>query len=301
MTTFPSAWHTNALAGQFGPMHDGEPEYGYFRSKDGARVVYWPDSNDGSLRCQMNGKNVADARARELWTWVCRSPVSEDAFYFHESNSRWPDHDAGAQKAKEGSSIDPEDDPIGAAREQIDHIKATLGDYANIDSDTQSGAAQTSRDALLKVCTALDRKRKELVQPHLDAQREINGAYNPVIDEAKQAANILRKAMEAWEDVKREQARQAAAAAAQASAANEEAFPQASNAPAPSQQIKGATGKAASVGNQKVVTITDIDKLFAHFRQNSILIECLQKLAKAQVEMDIDVPGVKVEIKAAVR
>lgn len=303
---FPSLWHQNALKGQFGPVHDGEPETGYFRDKSGDRIVYWLDSHDGRLRCQRNGKDVDAQRAGEIWQFINRNPVTEEAFYFHADNGRWPDQDAAAANSGKATEIDPATDPLGAAKEQAAKAKATLETYATIDSDEQAAAAQTLRDELNKIANALDKDREKLVRPHLDAQQQINGDWNPIIKDLKASATKLRSAMEAWENDKRDAARRAAEAAAReldrAIVRNEEpAPPPPSNMPAPAAQIKGASGKAANVGSRKVVTLENIDLAFAALKTDKNLIDFITALAQKRADMDIETPGCRIDTKAKIR
>lgn len=304
---FPSLWHAAALTGKFNAVYDGAPELGYYRDrKSGDRIVYWEDTHDGRLRCQRNGKDVDAQRAGEIWQFINRNPVTEEAFYFHADNGRWPDQDAAAANSGKATEIDPATDPLGAAKEQATKIRATLPDYVTIESDEKSAAGQTLRDELNKIANALDKKREALVRPHIDAQREINGEWNPIIKELKDAAVTIRRAMEKHEDDKREAARQAAVRAerqADREIARGETPtpPPPSNMPAPAAQIKGASGKAANVGSRKVVTLENIDLAFAALKTDKNLIDFITALAQKRADMDIETPGCRIDTKAKIR
>jgi hypothetical protein len=87
--------------------------------------------------------------------------------------------------------------------------------------------------------------------------------------EAKAGADLLRDGpIKAWEVLKREQAAIAAQTAAVISQASGCKVVPKSNAPAPLAKIKGATGRAASVGAVKVAEITDWNAVYQHFADN---------------------------------
>lgn len=301
MTDFPSQYWRDALQKKFGPANVDSPEPGYYRDNRGARIVFWQDTHTGEMRCQINGTD-ATARAGETWNFVNRKPVTEEAFYFHADNGRWPDEDKAANN-KQATTIDPETDPVGAIKEEIATAKAGLAAYAKIESDEAAGAAQTLRNLLNSLSTKADDKRKAIKAPHLKAIEEIDGTWMPLVKDAKAGADNIRKALGAWEDAKREALR-AAQKAAEAAAETQPGgtVPEArSNMPAPAAQIRGATGKAAAVTTIKVAEITNWMAVAKHFIGNVDIQAMLQKLANAAVNAGIDVPGTTVKEKADVR
>jgi hypothetical protein len=302
MTDFPSQYWRDALQKKFGQANVDSPETGYYRTNRGERVVFWNDTNTGEMRCQINGKD-ATARAGETWNFVNRKPVTEEDFYFHNDNGRWPDGDAAVEQAKLGTTIDPAIDPVGALKEEIASAKAGLATYTKIESDEAAGAAQTLRNLLNGLSTKADNKRKELKEPYLTKEREIDAEWMPIVKDAKASADSLRAAMADWENVKRANmraAQQAAEAAAETSPGGTVPEPK-SNTPPPAAQIRGAVGKAAAVTTVKVAEIENWMAVAKHFIGNVDVQALLQKLANAAVNAGIDVPGTKVTEKADVR
>lgn len=302
MTDFPSQYWRDALQKKFGQANVDSPETGYYRTSRGERVVFWNDSVTGEMRCQINGRD-ATVRAGETWNFINRRAVTEDAYYFHEANSRWPDQDSAVEQAKNAPSIDPEADPVGSIKEEIANAKAGLSDYIKIESDDAAGAAQTLRNLLNGLSTKADNKRTELKAPFLERGREIDAEWMPLVRDAKASADSLRKALTEWENVKRDNLRAAqiaAEAAAETTPGGTVPEP-VSNTPAPSAQIRGAVGKAAAVTTIKTAEVDNWMAVAKHFIGNADVRALLQKLANAAVNAGITVPGTKVTEKADVR
>src|SRR5262245_25393648 len=85
MTDTYTFWR-RALAGHKDPIHDGDPQPGFYRrrSKDGVddAVAYWWSNGQENISCLLNGKLVPAATANELWSFVCNKPVRHDAYTF---------------------------------------------------------------------------------------------------------------------------------------------------------------------------------------------------------------------------
>lgn len=299
--TFPSQYWRDALQKKFGQANVDSPETGYYRDSRGARIVFWNDSSTGEMRCQINGKDATD-KAGHTWNFVNRKPVTEEDFYFHETNGRWPDQDKAAAD-NSGPEIDPALDPVGSLKAEIEKAKLGLADYAAIESDEAAGSAQTLRNILNGLSTKADNKRKELKEPFLKAEREIDAEWMPIVKDAKAAADSLRAAMSDWENTKRRNlraAQQAAEAAAETTPGG--TIPEVkSNTPPPAAQIRGAVGKAAAVTTIKVAQVDNWMAVAKHFIGNVDVQALLQKLANAAVNAGIDVPGTTVTEKADVR
>jgi hypothetical protein len=318
-------WHENALKGIRGPISADEPMSGFYRQKNRAGqyepVAYWRDTNTGEQRCHINGKSPADPlRMFEVWPHASRHPISEEAYWHRMDTGEWLDNDAGAAAAAKGPEIDPETDPAGSLAAEIAAAKAGLAAYASIDSDEQSAKAQTLRSALTGLSGKATKAYEALNRPLLNEQQRIRKVWFPLRDEAADAADKLRKAMGAWEDIKLENAKRAAEETAkkQAEAAREAEWkgaepgsvapvepptvaPVVPNTPPPSTKIKGASGRAASVQLKKVVTAIDIDKAFAQFRDDPELYAFLMDLSQRVVTAGFVAIGATIEEKSDIR
>ena len=73
------------------------------------------------------------------------------------------------------------------------------------------------------------------------------------------------------------------------------------NIPPPAAQIKGATGRAASVKLEKFVTEIDPVKVFPQFAQNPEVIAMLTELAQRAIRAGLTIDGAKWEERSVVR
>lgn len=321
------SWWTAALAGNRGPIFDGEPMHGFYRQRNQAKeyepVAYWKDENTGELRCHVNGRAPSEQRALEMWPYVSRNPITAEAYWYFIDNRKWLDEDAGAAAAAKGPEIDPATDPAGSLAAEITAAKAGLPAYKTIESDEQAAKGQTLRSTLTGLAGKATKAYEALNRPLLDEQQRIRKVWFPLRDDAAAGAEDIRKALGAWEDIKRENARRAAdeaeraaraAALAHAKAAAdaeknnqpappppEPAAPSLPNTPPPATKIKGASGRAASVRLKKVVTAIDIDKAFQQFRDDPELYAFLLDLSQKVVDAGFVAIGATIEEKADIR
>jgi hypothetical protein len=84
------AWWQNALAGTIGPIHDGDPQQGYYRTrfkdKPWEPVAIWFE--DGKWHA-MRGDRQVDAS--DIWTWCCRNPITYEAYTKAIEGAGWDD------------------------------------------------------------------------------------------------------------------------------------------------------------------------------------------------------------------
>jgi hypothetical protein len=281
-------WH-QALLGTRGPIDADNPKAGFYRSKNKDKslsaVAIWYDTNTGELRYQDNGRDVSDQIARERWPYISKRPISEKIFWTFRDTGKWIDVDdvAQAEPNDNGGS-----DVLVLAKD-IDALKVSAAKYAKIESDEGMVLAQSVRAKLQEVGGKADKLRVAEKEPHLEASREVDARWQPMIKIAKAAADGIRKAMQDWNDIKL-----AAAAKAQMSE-------QKTNLPLPSVQVAGGGGRAAHVGTKDVVTDIDLDLVFQQFRLERELSDVLFMLAQRAVNAGIPVPGAIVEKKSAIR
>ncbi len=283
-------WWAEALKGNRGPIHADEPKAGFYRSKNRDKslsaVAIWYDTQTGELRYQENGRDVSDQIARERWPYVAKRPISEELFWHFRDTGVWKDIDGDVQK--ESPFIVCSIDNISLAKEIVT-AKSAAAKYAKIESDEEMTLAQSVRAKLQELASKADKFRTEEKEPYLEAGRAVDSKWQPMIKEAKASADALRKAMQAWNDLKLE-------AAAKAQAANQK-----TNVPPPSTQISGGMGRAAHVGVKDVVTAIDLDLAFNQFREEPALRDMLMTLAQRAIDAGIPVPGATIEKKSSIR
>ena len=326
-------WHENALKGIRGPVHDGEPMHGSYRGKNKQGQLeawyYWADSATGALRCHRNGKEVETDRAMHSWLFVNKYPISTEVYWAFIDTGKWPDgDDATAQALASGPDIDPTSDPTGSLKAEIEKLRASAPNYKKIESDEAMAKAQTLRSELTTLKGRAVKLHKAEKDEFLEAGRAIDRKWLPLRDLADETANEIRKALEDWNDVKLAAARRAQeetdriareaadkererlAAIAKASETGaplpsllppEPPKPVASNAPAPSSQIKGASGRAASVSVYEAVTIDDELEVYKFLAGDPDLTALLLKMAQQKTDAGVKVPGTHTTQKTKVK
>lgn len=303
------------------PIHANEYQLGYYRTrrKDGPwePVGIYPDDRGVDVGFR-GGKPVNDIQ--ELFLWACRYPISYEAYVEALDGKPFADEDetVSAQVAKAGHNSAGVDE-TEELKDQIESAKAGIDAYTTITSDEQSAKALSLRNRLNELSGLADKKREALKRPHLDAGTAIDKHWQPLVKGAKEAANTLRSAMEAWETKKLQEQRKREREAEQARLAAEQAAreqqqadtavmeapaPQPAPAPAPAPTpIKAAYGKAASVKVSVVVKdVTDYPALAVYMSNHPDCQDLLRKLAQRALDAGrTNVPGITTEERAAVR
>jgi hypothetical protein len=315
MNNNDQTWWKNAIAGNVAPIDVNTPQYGFYRSKkkDGSvvPVAFWYD--DGTLNCLVDGKEIDEHRGREIWPYVSRRPVTYAVYEERINTGKWSDIDPVVHEQQQAAQIghnNPPTDPHELLKEQIESAKAGAAVYAIIGSDELAAKAQTLRSRLLELSGAADKHRETEKKPHLTAGKLIDEKWGALIKSARGIADGIRASMETWE-TKKLQARRAEEAKAAAVEVERQAEiakgktpppPVVQPPPAPSNQIKGAAGRTASVRPKIAVTgISDVDALFGYFKRRRDLEQFLIGLAQTEFDLGVrDIPGVIVEERAKV-
>jgi hypothetical protein len=265
------------------------PEQGFYKTKfkngPWEPVAIWQDDN-GNWTALRNGKPV-DADA--VWVWACRNPITHEAYEQALATGKW-DEDDPTVASMIGHNVG---DDLDALRDQIDSARQGAEAYATIDSDDQAAKAQSLRARMNELAGTADKRREALKKPHLEAGKQVDAEWMPLVKEAKSVADLLRRAIEGYQTLKlREQRRLEAE-----QRAGEEPVPP----PPVADKVKGSYGRAAAVTTELVVTaITDQDALYGSLREHPDLKACLLNLAQRGVRAGHNLPGITVEEKAKI-
>lgn len=304
---------TNALAGNFGPVHDGDPQCGFYRILRGsimAPVAIWKE--DGRAIAAVDGKE-ADAAA--IWSYVCQRPIPEQWYRDKIEGKHWPDEDENVT----GSLIapipgigdnNPPTDEAEILKGQIEAASAGADRYKEITDDDSAAAAQSLRARLNELSGEADKKREAQKKPHLEAGKAIDAKWQPLVKAAKTAADAIKAALGTHEtrkaraaaeaervvDEQRRAAEKAARDAAEAGRPPPVVEPPkpAEPAPAPAMTIKGAYGRAASVRVVKKAVVVDQDAAYMGLRTHSEMVALIAALAQRAAKAGVSVPGVEV-------
>lgn len=169
----------------------------------------------------------------------------------------------------------------------------------------------------------LDAERTERVRPYLDAQREINGTYQGLIERGKTAIAEVKRRIEAYIKAEEEERRRVAEMAAREA---EEAEQRAVDAADPFDvfdeareaqraaviardaqdvadtkvRIRGGSGRALSTRTVYEVIVTDPRALVHHFADHPDVIAAATAVAKARARADkgaVEIPGTRINVR----
>lgn len=326
-------------------IHDGEPQSGTYRDKnqDGtfSAWVFWKDTNDGSQRCQRDGRDISEQVARERWMFVAKRPITEEVYWHFMEMGQWLDAPTAPDKKADpistspkreaadplptsghNSSEEPEKSELETLKEQIEAAAGVMDSYGEIKDEETAIKVKSSRARLNELSGLADKGKEKEFRPLKDAADAVSKNWNPVIKTADEAAQRGRSKLSAWETKKRDEqiaidrknaeALQAAveqndrAADRAISRGEPEPMPfippvETPSTPAPRAQISGGYGRAATVRTIKVVTVTDQVKVYETFKDDPDLKALLLKLAQRATDAGITVPGTTSKEEADVR
>jgi hypothetical protein len=294
------------------PIHADMPHTGYYRTKriggGLVPVAIWQDVN-GDWLGLVDGDLIDDKKVRAGWVWYAKRPVTQAEYETAVSTGAWPDVDAAAAPPPPAIQTTVAPPPIGdnlpqneseILKDQIETAKSGVARYASIADDVTAGKAQSLRARLLELAKEADKKRDELKRPHFEAGKAVDLEWQPLIKDAKAAANLIAGALSAFETEKwraAEAERREAEEERRRAEAKGKPAPPPYEAPAPlPTMVKGGYGRAATVKVVKVITaVTDWVALYHFLNEHPELRDLMTKLAQRAVDKGHTVPGVTVE------
>ena len=206
--------------------------------------------------------------------------------------------------------------------EEIESLKIRADVFGEI-SEANAGDARDLIGLAKTLAKDIDSKRKEEKQPHLDAGREIDGTYNPLVTSAKASVQSVEKALTAFvieqkrkaDEARREAERKAAEEAAKAKVMEDDALLAETTAQAAQDaasaaeiaaakqkmagNVKGSEGfRAAGLRTVRKAKVIDNMKLVHHYALHPDVIAAAEKVANATIRAakgePVDIPGVEV-------
>lgn len=312
----------NALAGTFGPVHDSDPQLGFFRKRTKRSgpfvpVAIWDDH--GNILALVDGQ---EANAAEIWTHVCQYPVTEAHYRQRVETGKWHDEAEAVTESLAHDTRNSTADPADIMADQINSALNGLPEYQEITTDEAAAKAQSLRSRLLELSGEADKTREAEKKPHLEAGRAVDAKWQPLVKKAKEGADTIRtalgahetrKAREAERLRKEEEERRIKAERERVKAEAEAALkggqppapapePEPAPAPEPVQtQVRGAYGRAATIKTKKVAKVTDYDAAYGFLKTHKEMKDLIDRLAQRGVDAGYEVPGVTVEEVKEVR
>jgi hypothetical protein len=307
--TLDYKYWADALSGNFGPVHDGHPQCGFYKrraSKNGHfnAVAIWKEANDKIVASEIKAdKSVSMINADDIWAWICRAPISEAEYRRIERGDGWSDGIESLIGSNNPPADELQSDEIQSA---IDVALAQLN--KPILSQTDCDLIANHLDRLSKLWTSQEKQRKEQKQPHLDAGKTIDDLFNPVLVKIKDAGEKLKSALTKWmiaektkaDDLAFEQ-RKREEEARKCAEVNNQPEPELIVAPEPFKPKAGTVGRTVALRTFKSAVITDYAKALTAVAENSEIKELVQTLADRAARADIALAGceIKLEQRAA--
>lgn len=300
MTEQPQAdylWWQQALNGQFGSIHEGMPQAGFYRvraRKNGpwVPVAIWHEVDEDDEGNWFATRGEEEVDAGEIWSWCSRYPISYDDYEKVMAGGRFDDDMPTAI----GDNQPPADDETTLA-EQIDiaiGVARSLQEELTDDSGKLwADQAANVRDRLNSLWKKAEELRKREKKPYDDGAKEVQAKWRPVLERCKVAADQLRGPL--GKILKAMQAQANAAAAEQAKARPEEAKP------ATRARVGGASSKKAALHTVKSAVVEDYDALIEHLKGNQEVRDLAQRIANQAAKADVALPGCKIVKEQAAR
>lgn len=290
------------LAGEVIPIHDSEPQAGFYRlsSKDGTSrpVAYW-FGKDGALRCRIGEQDVSNQIANERWPWASKKPITHEVYKSVMAGNPWPDQHEAVIRDRANSENMPDENSFEALQDRIEDLARdadALIKAGGAKSQDEADRASDLANRLGELHKKADQARAAEKRPHDDAAKAVQVKWAPLLSSAEIYKRIKAAVITPFliaEDKKRREAEEAARKAAAEAAKAGGAIPE---APAPKAAPKAGSNGRRSVALRtvKVVTITDRASVLKFFENNDQITEVLQKLAERASAAGVTVPGVTV-------
>lgn len=203
---------------------------------------------------------------------------------------------------------------VSAIRDELLAIESVTGENSGVVKDKIAKAKEIAKE--------IEEARKAAKEPHLEAGRQIDAAFNPLKDKITDAWSGPSKMLEAWmiaerkraEEVAREAARLAAEKAEREKAITEFVGEQSEDVAAlntaaakakklaeEAGRVQSASGEGRATGLKTVRTakVTDAKALVVHYFEHPDVLGAATKLANAAIRAakggPISIPGVEVQ------
>jgi hypothetical protein len=289
------------MAGEAVPIHDGEPQAGFYRTrtKDGAwhPVAYW-FGRDGVLRCRVADRDVNEQTAAERWPHISKNPITHEVYKAVLAGEPWPDQHESVIRDRANATGAEDESSFDGLKDRIEDLARDAEKLINAGAAQDQAAADRASDLanrLAELQKTADAARAAEKKPLDEQVAAVQAKWKPLLG----AADIYKRIKAAVitpflvaEAAKVRAAEEAAREAAEAAAKTGEPIAEVQTRAAP----KAGSGGRRSVALRtvKVVTITDRAAVLAFFAENPLITEALQKMAEKATAAGVTVPGVTV-------
>lgn len=281
-------WWQNALRGDFGPIHDGHPQQGFYRVREGKGGRWLPVAiwfEDGEAVGLRDNTTIDPDR---IWTWCCRNPVTFEAYDAAVKGNGWADD--APPPASLGHNLPS--DPAEKFRVELADEEAEIKRWLATDPIKDRASADRAANWAERVAglgKEAEEARKIEKKPHDDGARAVQAKWKPIVDQADSLKRLLKESLGPY--LRQQAAEEAARRAAEArkAAMNGEVLPPLRNASA------GTAGRKVALRTVRNAIVEDFDAALTFFKENPDVRDLIQRLAQKAITAGATVPGVRVE------
>lgn len=285
-----AAWGA-LLRGERPMLHSDDPASGYYRIRYKRGVEYGPwepvaiwRDNDGKLWVLRAGREVA---IDQVWPWCAKFPIRHEVYEaVAERGEPWPD----ASPAVMGHNASPPGDGIDEIRDRIDDLARDAERMIAAGGAQTKDAADHASDlanVLAELSAKADKAREAEKAPHLEAGRQVDAAWRPLITRATELKARLKAIVVTPFLARLEQERQAAAAAAIAAG-------KPADEAAPPKTTAGSMKRSTALRTHKRADIEDWVALLTALKDHPDIQAAAQKVADAAARTGVAMAGCKI-------
>ena len=289
----------NALMGQFGPIHENDPQCGYYRMRWRRSGEWIPVAifreDDGEVLALCKGE-MKDAF--EVWTWCCRYPVDYEVYRaVAEEGKPWPEDSFISEladpeaKGPYPTTVNPSPAQLPTIGHNSSGVTEAEGLLEEIDalnylssnwleqigsigtqSDADRVANYAERFGMLE--SKAEALRTSAKRPILEEGRRIDAEWKPVIAKASDNKAKMKKALEPYllserERILKEQAKRdevLLADGGEGSDSSSSLSPSLTTTTIPPRA--GTHGRRIGLRTKKIIRVVDDEAFISGFKSN---------------------------------
>jgi hypothetical protein len=284
------AFWRSALEGKPIELTVGQAECGYYRHytrHNGAQpVAVWRDIGSGELFYSIgnnDGRPADEAFCHDVFSWCCKNPVHEDAYWKKIETGCWPDEPP--EKAS-NLPIDERESLKAEINGEKDEVERWLKEIGEVKTREQADRAGNWADRLTALEKRAEDTRRKEKQPFLDEAKAVDDEWKPFVTTAQSLKQRLKAACAAF--LKTEAARVV-----------QEHVDTVARGEQPVERPKpvkaGSLGRPVSLRTVTTAVIEDPKALAIYLveQNNRDMMELLQTLANRLVKAGATPPGCK--------
>ena len=201
----------NALRGIYGPVHENDPQSGYWRTKPDkegrcSAVAIWRE--DGQVYALRDGRPVDPCK---VWTWCCEWPIGYNLYFsIVELGEDWPDaipaigHNSQSVVPVEvgRAVVVPGDRPAAALAAEIgelwQHASVWLTSIGTILTRELADRAANFAARFAELQADAEEHRTRHKKPVLQQAASIDRLWKPIVESAERAKASMKAAVEPY-------------------------------------------------------------------------------------------------------